>query len=37
MILEVVAWPDPGERPFIATRLIVEDAAPSYLASVKDI
>lgn len=35
--LEVAAWPDLGERPFIATHLNVENTDTAYLAEVKSI
>jgi sugar phosphate isomerase/epimerase len=35
--LEVAAWPDLGERPFIATHLNVENSSPEYFKSVKTI
>lgn len=35
--LEVAAWPDLGERPFIATHLNVENTDDSYLPKVKKI
>ena len=35
--LEVAAWPDLGERPFIATHLDVTKTDTNYLASVKEI
>ena len=35
--LEVAAWPDLGERPFIATHLNVENPSAEYLKSVKNI
>jgi sugar phosphate isomerase/epimerase len=35
--LEVAAWPDLGERPFIATHLNVENTDARYLAEVKNI
>lgn len=35
--LEVAAWPDLGERPFVATHLDVENRNPDYLSSVSDI
>jgi sugar phosphate isomerase/epimerase len=35
--LEVAAWPDLGERPFIATHLNVENLSPDYLSDVKNI
>ena len=35
--LEVAAWPDLGERPFIATHLNVENTDPTYLESVAKI
>lgn len=35
--LEVAAWPDLGERPFVATHLNVENRNPDYLSSVSDI
>ena len=35
--LEVAAWPDLGERPFIATHLDVENTDANYLAEVKNI
>ncbi len=35
--LEVAAWPDLGERPFIATHLNVENTDPRYLVEVKNI
>jgi sugar phosphate isomerase/epimerase len=35
--LEVAAWPDLGERPFIATHLDVTNMDENYLASVKQI
>lgn len=35
--LEVAAWPDLGERPFIATHIDVEKTDPAYSYSVKQI
>jgi sugar phosphate isomerase/epimerase len=35
--LEVAAWPDLGERPFIATHINAEKSDTAYLDSVKQI
>ena len=35
--LEVAAWPDLGERPFIATHINAESTDVDYLTSVKSI
>lgn len=35
--LEVAAWPDLGERPFIATHLNVENKEADYYAAIKEI
>jgi len=35
--LEVAAWPDLGERPFIATHIDAEKSDAEYIASVKKI